>query len=57
MYALLFVAFDVETVFLYLWALRIHEFGLFVFLEIFIFIFVLVIGLLYDWKEGALEWN
>ena len=57
MYALLFVAFDVETVFLYLWALRIHDFGLFVFLEIFIFIFILVIGLVYDWKEGALEWS
>ncbi|MDF2921254.1 MAG: dehydrogenase subunit [Paenibacillaceae bacterium] len=57
MYALLFVAFDVETVFLYLWAVKIHDFGLFVFAEIFLFIMILVIGLIYDWKEGALEWE
>ena len=57
MYALLFVAFDVETIFLYLWAVNNASFGLFVFLEIFVFIAILVIGLLYDWKEGALEWR
>lgn len=57
MYALLFVAFDVETIFLFLWAIKNHDFGLFVFLEIFVFIVILVIGLLYDWKEGALEWR
>lgn len=55
-YALLFVIFDVETVFLYPWAVKFMSLGLFAFIEMIIFIFILVAGLWYAWKEGALEW-
>lgn len=56
MYALIFVAFDVETIFLYPWAVQFKSLGLFAFIEMFIFITILVIGFWYAWKEGALEW-
>ncbi|HUW66006.1 MAG TPA: NADH-quinone oxidoreductase subunit A [Spirochaetia bacterium] len=56
MYALIFVIFDVETVFLYPWAVRFKSLGFFAFVEMIIFIFILVLGLWYAWKEGALEW-
>lgn len=59
MYALVFVAFDVETVFLYPWAMRFKSLltqGTFAFVEMFIFIAILLIGFAYAWKEGALEW-
>ncbi len=55
--ALLFVIFDVETIFLYPWAVKFNSMGLFAFLEMIIFIFILVVGLWYAWKEGALEWK
>jgi len=57
LYALLFVIFDVETIFLYPWAVQFQKLGLFAFIEMIIFIFLLVIGLWYAWKEGALEWK
>ncbi|PKM82633.1 MAG: NADH-quinone oxidoreductase subunit A [Firmicutes bacterium HGW-Firmicutes-14] len=56
MYALVFVAFDVETIFLYPWAIKFQSLGLFAIVEMFIFIAILVIGFWYAWKEGALEW-
>lgn len=56
LYALVFLAFDVETVFLFPWAVRFKSLGLFAFGEMLIFIAILVIGLWYAWKEGALEW-
>lgn len=56
-YALLFVIFDVETIFLYPWAVAFNKLGLFAFIEMIIFIFILVVGLGYAWKEGALEWK
>ncbi len=56
MYALVFVVFDVETVFLYPWAVVFQELGLFAFIEMFVFIAILVVGFWYAWKEGALEW-
>ncbi|MDD2498097.1 MAG: NADH-quinone oxidoreductase subunit A [Desulfitobacteriaceae bacterium] len=56
LYALIFVVFDVETVFLYPWAVRFQALGTFAFIEMLIFIAILVIGLWYAWKEGALEW-
>jgi NADH-quinone oxidoreductase subunit A len=56
-YALLFVVFDVETVFLYPWAVAFGRMGLFVLVEMFIFIAVLVAGLAYAWREGALTWR
>lgn len=56
-YALLFVVFDVETVFLYSWAVQFKQLKLFGFVEMLIFIFILVIGLVYAWKKKVLEWK
>ncbi|MZP43515.1 NAD(P)H-quinone oxidoreductase subunit 3 [Heliobacterium gestii] len=57
LYALVFVAFDVETVFLYPWAVKFQQLGAFAIVEMFIFITILVVGFWYAWKEGALEWK
>ncbi len=57
MFALVFVIFDVETVFLYPWAVAFHRLGLLAFVEALIFIGILVIGLVYAWRKGALEWS
>lgn len=56
-YALLFVVFDIETVFLYPWAVSFGKMGLFVLVEMFIFIGILAAGLAYAWREGALKWR
>jgi NADH-quinone oxidoreductase subunit A len=56
LYALVFLIFDVETLFLYPWAVMFKDLGLFAFVEMIIFITILIIGLWYAWKEGALEW-
>lgn len=56
-FALLFVVFDVETVFLYPWAVAYDSLGLFALVEMVIFIVLLVIGLVYAWKKKVLEWN
>ncbi len=58
-YALLFVVFDIETVFLYPWAVIFSDpdLGIVIVLEMFVFVGVLVLGLLYAWKEGALTWR
>lgn len=56
-YALLFVVFDVETVFLYPWAVAYRQLALFGLIEMFIFILILVIGFVYAWKKRALEWR
>ncbi len=55
-YALVFVVFDVETVFLFPWAVAYNQLGLFALVERAIFIGILVAGLLYAWRKGALEW-
>lgn len=57
LYALIFLVFDIETVFLYPWAVRFKSLGLFAFVEMLIFIVTLVVGLWYAWKKGALEWK
>ncbi|MBE3580701.1 MAG: NADH-quinone oxidoreductase subunit A [Thermoanaerobacteraceae bacterium] len=57
LYALIFLLFDVETVFLYPWAVKFKVLGWFAFAEMIIFIGILVLGLWYAWKEGALEWR
>ncbi len=57
LYALMFVIFDVETIYLYPWAVKFQSLGLFAFIEMIIFIFILIVGLWYAWKEGALEWK
>ena len=55
--ALLFIVFDVETVFLVPWAVVMREVGLTGFVTASIFIFILTVGLVYEWKKGALEWD
>ncbi|MFN3925809.1 MAG: NADH-quinone oxidoreductase subunit A [Pseudanabaenaceae cyanobacterium] len=57
MFALAFVIFDVETVFLYPWAVAFNKLGIFAFIEALIFIAILVLGLVYAWRKGALEWS
>lgn len=56
-FALLFVIFDVETIFLYPWAVAYDQLGLFALIEMVIFIGLLLIGLLYAWKKKVLEWK
>ena len=56
LFALMFVIFDVEAVFLLPWAMVFKEFGLFAFIEAVIFIFILLVGLVYAWKKKVLEW-
>lgn len=56
MFALLFVIFDVETVFLYPWAVAYEKLGIFALIEMLIFVFMLVIGLIYAWKKKVLKW-
>jgi NADH-quinone oxidoreductase subunit A len=59
--AILFILFDIEVVFMYPWALIFKEFlneaGVFLFVEMLLFIFVVIYGLVYVWKSGALEWD
>src|SRR5690606_24665421 len=55
-FALIFVVFDVETVFLYPWAVVFAEIGLFAFVVMMLFSGTLVEGLVYAWKKGALRW-
>ena len=56
-YALLFVIFDVEVVFLYPWAVQYQKLGLFALVEMLIFVLILVVGLAYAWRKRALEWE
>jgi NADH-quinone oxidoreductase subunit A len=55
--AVLFLLFDVEAVFLFPWAVRFRALGWFGFVEMLIFLAVLVVGLVYAWRKGALEWQ
>ena len=55
--ALLFILFDLETAFLYPWAVLFRQLGLFGFIEMAIFVLILLAGLFYAWKKGALEWQ
>nr|WOC91480.1 NADH-plastoquinone oxidoreductase subunit 3 [Utricularia hispida] len=57
MFAIVFVVFDVEAVFLYPWAISFDVLGVSVFLEAFIFVLILILGLVYAWRKGALEWS
>ena len=56
-FAILFLIFDVETVFLYPWAVIARGLGLQSLLCIGIFLFILILGLAYAWRKGALEWK
>ena len=55
--ALLFILFDLETAFLYPWAVLFRDLGLFGFIEMAIFVGILLVGLVYAWKKGALDWQ
>ena len=57
MIAMLFVIFDIETVFLYPWAVVYGKLGLYGLVEMALFILVLLVGYVYAWKKGALEWD
>ena len=55
-FALVFLIFDVETVFLFPWAVKLGHLGLFAVIEGIIFIVILIAGLVYTWRKGMLEW-
>ncbi|MBD8498208.1 NADH-quinone oxidoreductase subunit A [Paenibacillus sp. CAU 1523] len=57
LFALMFVIFDVETVFLYPWAVAYNHLGLFALIEMLIFVAMLLVGLMYAWKKKVLKWN
>ncbi len=55
--AILFIIFDLEIAFLFPWAVVLKEIGMYGFVAMMIFLGVLVIGFIYEWKKGALEWD
>jgi NADH-quinone oxidoreductase subunit A len=55
--AILFILFDLEIAFLFPWAIVLREIGLFGFLAMVVFLAILVVGFIYEWKKGALEWD
>ncbi|MDH5436284.1 MAG: NADH-quinone oxidoreductase subunit A [Gammaproteobacteria bacterium] len=55
--AILFIIFDLEIAFLFPWAIVLEDIGWFGFGAMFIFLAILVIGFIYEWKKGALEWE
>ena len=55
-FALVFLVFDVETVFLFPWAVKLGQLGLFAVMEGIVFILILIAGLVYTWRKGMLEW-
>ncbi|MCC6690113.1 MAG: NADH-quinone oxidoreductase subunit A [Bacteroidia bacterium] len=56
LFALIFLVFDVELVFMYPWAVVVKEVGIVAFVEIIVFMFILFMGFLYAWRKGALKW-
>lgn len=57
LYALVFVVFDVEAAFIFPWAVAYHKLGLYALIEMVLFVMILLGGLLYAWRKGALEWR
>ena len=55
--AILFIIFDLEIAFLFPWAIALDQIGLFGFASMAVFLGILVIGFIYEWKKGALEWE
>ncbi|MDQ7004791.1 MAG: NADH-quinone oxidoreductase subunit A [Ghiorsea sp.] len=55
--AILFVIFDLETVFLFPWAVVLDQIGMFGFIEMMLFLLVLLVGYIYAWNKGALQWE
>jgi len=56
-YALLFVAFDIEVIFIYLWAIVFRGLGMSGFLTMLVFVGILLLGLAYAWRKGVLSWK
>ena len=56
LFAILFLIFEVETVFLFPWAVRLGQLGMFAVVEGILFILILIAGLVYTWRKGMLEW-
>ncbi len=57
MVAVLFILFDIEVVFLYPWAVTFKDLGMLGFITMVVFILVLLVGYIYVWRKGALEWD
>ncbi len=57
LFAIVYLVFDVETVFIFPWAVVMKTIGMRAFVEILIFFFILGLGLIYAWKKGALKWE
>lgn len=57
LFAILFLMFDVETVFLFPWGVVVQNLGVYGLVSIIFFIIILILGLAYAWKKGALEWK
>jgi len=55
-FALVFLVFDVEAVFLFPWAVKLGALGIYAVVEGIIFVSILVVGLIYAWRKGMLEW-
>jgi NADH-quinone oxidoreductase subunit A len=55
--AILFILFDLEIAFLFPWAIVLQEIGRFGFMAMMVFLGILVVGFVYEWKKGALEWE
>lgn len=55
--AILFIIFDLEIAFLFPWAVALQEIGMFGYLSMMVFLGILVVGFIYEWKKGALEWE
>lgn len=55
--AILFIIFDLEIAFLFPWGIALTEIGMFGFLAMVLFLGILVIGFIYEWKKGALQWE
>ena len=55
--AILFILFDLEIAFLFPWAVALPDIGMFGFVAMMIFLLILVVGFVYEWKKGALEWD
>ena len=55
--AILFIIFDLEIAFLFPWAVVLREIGFFGFMSMFVFLAILVVGFIYEWRKGALEWE
>ena len=55
--AILFIVFDLEIAFLFPWAVVLDSIGMFGLVSMGIFLFILVVGFIYEWKKGALEWD